>query len=181
MHGEGKHAMGKCIAVTGPESTGKSRLSFELAHAFKAVYVEEFARKFIAELNRPYTVQDVELIAAKQFQYNLNACHQSEMVVADTEMLVCYIWTKFVFGEVPESINQLMERQYFDLYLLCDIDLPWEFDPLREHPHARALLFDMYEAELIKRKWPYRIVSGKDKQRFDNAQLIVNHLLHEQG
>jgi len=179
MPGGGKPVMPKLIAVTGPESTGKSWLSRQLASTFNAIRVDEYAREYLAGIGRPYTINDVEQIAIQQFQNNLKAAQLNNLVVADTEVLVCYVWSKFVFGHVPESIVQLLDKQYFDLYLLCNVDLPWEYDPMREHPHARTQLFEMYESELKKRSWPYRLVTGTGNQRLAIANEIVNQLLNE--
>jgi nicotinamide riboside kinase len=67
--------------------------------------------------------------------------------------------------------------QSYDLYLLCDVDLPWEPDPLREHPDSRKYLFDLYRKELDERKLNYRVVSGLDDARFKNALGFVEEIL----
>jgi nicotinamide riboside kinase len=120
----------------------------------------------------------VEYIAQRQDQLIRNAmAKESPALIADTEMLVCKIWSEFVFGYCPDSIVQLTEKQEFDYYLLCDIDLPWEPDPLREHPEHRAELLDLFKAELAKRNWPYTLVRGTGNQRLQNAIHEVNKVL----
>ena len=52
------------IAITGPESTGKSWLTEQLAQAFNTTFIPEYARKYIEQLNRPYDFNDIEIIAA---------------------------------------------------------------------------------------------------------------------
>ena len=61
-----------------------------------------------------------------------------------------------------------------DLYLLTDIDLPWQPDPLREHPDKRQKLFELYRAELKRQGWPYEIVAGKEQARLENAIRIID-------
>ena len=58
------------IAITGPESTGKSTLTQLLAAHYQTVYTTEFARSYIQQLNRPYTPEDVLHIAKMQYQLN---------------------------------------------------------------------------------------------------------------
>ncbi len=166
------------VAVTGPESTGKSWLASKLAVYYGCLWVPEFARTYLLNLSRKYTMEDVEYIAHRQDQLIRNTmAKDSPVMFADTELLVCKIWSEFVFGNCPESIAELTNRQTFDLYLLCDIDLPWEPDPLREHPDKRKELFALYENELIKRGWSYAIINGTGSKRLENAIKHVNKAL----
>jgi len=52
---------------------------------------------------------------------------------------------------------------------LCDIDLPWEFDPLREHPEMRKELFELYCRELSSRGFPFYVIHGMGSKRLKNA------------
>jgi len=56
------------IAITGPESTGKSTLAAQLARHYNALWVPEYARTHLELLNRPYTANDILLIARRQLQ-----------------------------------------------------------------------------------------------------------------
>lgn len=160
----------KKIAILGPESTGKSWLAERLAVHYKSSWVPEFARTYLNSIQRHYTIQDIEFIAQNQFHNNQLGSEKSlDIYFADTEMIVCYIWASYVSEVVPESISKLCLLQNFDLYLLCDIDLPWEPDPLREHPHKRKELFDRYVAELETRNLPYTIISGFGDIRLEHA------------
>ena len=59
----------KKIVLVGPECTGKSTLTKELAAHFEAPYVTEYARKYIECLDRDYTQEDILKIAKKQYQF----------------------------------------------------------------------------------------------------------------
>jgi nicotinamide riboside kinase len=166
--------MAKIIAVTGPESTGKSWLSAELAKHFEGTFVPEYARSYFSNRLLSYTIEDVLHIAEQQERLINNAkdCSKS-FVIADTEILVCYIWSEFVFGYVPDTLKMMLERQQIDLYLLCYPDLPWEPDPLREHPQQRLILFEMYEKMLLQLGWPFEIVTGTGQDRLELAVKAV--------
>jgi hypothetical protein len=56
---------------------------------------------------------------------------------------------------------------------LCDIDLPWVDDPLREHPHLRPYLFGLYKEELQTRGVNFAVVSGSGVSRLENAIKII--------
>lgn len=169
------------IAILGPESTGKSDLCKHLAKSYSsALWVPEFARNYLENNGPNYTFEDLDFIAQGQ----LDAIAKAEKFVpeylfADTEMLVMQIWSSFVFNKVSDFIKRKVEEQKFDLYLLCDIDLAWEYDPLREHPEHRKELFDLYRKHLVLLNWPYRIVSGLGEERKENAIKIIEEFYNE--
>jgi NadR type nicotinamide-nucleotide adenylyltransferase len=167
----------KRIAILGPESTGKSWLSQHLAEHYDTAWIKEYAREYFNRSSPEYNLSDIENIAAQQFTNNLAEDQRiNKYLFADTEMLVCYIWASFVFGKVPVSIAALAQQQHFDLYLLCNVDLAWESDPLREHPFEREILFNHYLEEIKKRGWPFFIVNGKGKERLETAISAIEQL-----
>jgi nicotinamide riboside kinase len=163
------------ISITGPESTGKSWLSSTLAQIFGVPWVPEFAREYLSEINRPYSLEDVIFIA--QMQRNaekLAAQTNPPILFCDTDMAVCKIWCEVKYGICPPQIQALRLEDDYNLYLLTDIDLPWTFDPLREHPHFRNELFALYLREMHQSDKPFEIVSGINGKRIESA---INHLL----
>ncbi len=158
------------IAITGPESTGKSLLANALTIHFGGIYVPEYARTYLQNTNGNYTLDDIVTIAKGQLESEQRLMASAgNYLFADTEMLVCKIWAQVVFGTVPDFIKQAFEDQKYNLYLLCDIDLPWEADPLREHPNRREELMKLYINELNNAGYAYKIVSGTGEQRLKNA------------
>lgn len=162
------------IAITGPESTGKSWLAENLAKHFNTNWVPEFARNYIARIGKTYTLSDIVYIAENQISSEKQLSKLSNrLIFIDTEMLVCKIWSEVKFGMCPEYIAESLARQNYDLYLLCNIDLPWADDPLREHPHFRIELFNMYLKEIKQKALNYRIISGFGHDRLKNAINII--------
>lgn len=168
------------IAVTGPESTGKSSLTEKIAQHYNTVYVTEYAREYIEKLDHPYTYQDVECIALCQMEIeNTVLKNANRLLVADTELLVIKIWMEHKYHRIPDWLEKkILEREY-DLYLLCDIDIPWENDPQREHPDLRSYFLDLYEKELKRRGFNYILISGKHDQRFQEAIKAIEKLIAE--
>ncbi|PIQ21323.1 MAG: ATPase, partial [Cytophagales bacterium CG18_big_fil_WC_8_21_14_2_50_42_9] len=74
------------VAITGPESTGKSTLAQQLAAHYNTMWVPEYARTYISELPGRYTAQDVENIARGQLtSYQLaNWPRANKLLFADT-------------------------------------------------------------------------------------------------
>ena len=170
------------IAITGPESTGKSTLAEKLAHHYKTDFIPEYSRTYLENFAGQYTEDDVVEIAKGQYNLILEEEKKpSKILIADTEIVVCKIWVEYVFKHSNKVIDEILKQQNFDLYLLCDIDLPWVYDPLRENPNIeeRKELFEIYRNTLEQMKVPFEIVSGDDEVRVNNAIKIIEKYYHE--
>lgn len=179
----------KKVAIIGPESTGKSTLCQRLADVYKTQWVPEYAREYLTEHGMPYTYDSLLDIAKGQLA--LEDKHFNELtekhtpfptlqpLFIDTEMYVMKVWAEFVFGKCHQFIiDKIVERQY-DLYLLCNIDLPWSPDVLREYPDhlPRRQLFCMYEDILINQSVPWVVVSGDSDARLMSSIEAVSKIL----
>ena len=81
------------------------------------------------------------------------------------------VWCEFVFDKCHHWIlNRIAERKY-DLYLLCNIDLPWVKDELREYPDlvSRQKLYNHYKDILINQHVPWVEISGSYEERLAKA------------
>jgi NadR type nicotinamide-nucleotide adenylyltransferase len=170
----------KRIAVTGPESTGKSLLTLQLAEHFQTSWVPEFAREYIDHLDRPYEEQDILEIAKGQMKLEQEQILKAkDYFFSDTELIVTKIWSDVKYGRCHPWILDEINRNPYDLYLLCYIDIPWQADPQREHPHMRNELFRLYFNEINNRRLPFAIVKGLGDDRLKNALEAMRqfHLL----
>lgn len=164
------------IAITGPESTGKSTLADDLAKHFKVQWAREFARDYLQQRSGNYSMKDLDVIAKGQ-QKNIDALSNQNILITDTEMTVIKIWSEFKFGECSSIINNLWKEQLFDLYLLCAPDIPYEPDPLREHEEFREELFEIYHNVLSNMKVNFVVISGDQQMRLNQAIATVEKLL----
>ena len=167
------------IAILGPESTGKTILAEQLAAHFHTDFVPEYSREYLKDFHEKYGINDVIAIAIGQQQRieeTVSKC--KEILIADTEAIVNKVWCEYVFKQTPKEIEELVQKQNFDLYLLCDIDLEWTFDPLRENPdlEERKAIFALYQDFLEEINANYFIISGKDDLRFRHALEAINNL-----
>lgn len=162
------------IAVVGPESTGKSLLSEQMANHYQTVWVPEFAREYLNNLGHEYVYDDLSVIARQQLLAEDKAAESSNnLLFCDTNLIVIKVWSDFKYGHTEPWIIEEIKRRKYDLHLLCDIDLPWEDDPLREHPYQRKELFDIYVKELETFDLHYKVISGIGKTRLQNAVEII--------
>ena len=164
----------KKIAIVGPESTGKSALAQALAEKYKTVWVPEIARSYLENLNRPYNQTDVEIIARLQIEEeDRMMAAANQFLFCDTTLLVIKVWMENAYGSCPKWILESFKTRYYDLFLLPDIDLEWQPDPLREHPNAREYFKKLYIKELIDLQANYKIISGNGLARTLNGVKAV--------
>ena len=181
------------IVVIGPESTGKSTLCKSLSMHFKSLWCPEFAREYLLEHGTKYTFEDLLTIAKGQValeeQYVSKAIAdwiskgketRKPLLFVDTDMYVMKVWCEYVFGKVhPYIIDKIAEGKP-DLYLLCNIDLPWIKDELREYPdlESRRELYNIYKNILINQPVPWIDIYGNYEERFEIAVEAVDRLIN---
>lgn len=179
------------IVVVGPESTGKSTISAELAAHFSTIWCREYAREYLLQYGTSYSFDDLLTIAQGQISLEEKATKELLLLQAkqnkkqipvlfiDTDMYVMKVWCEFVFEKChPWILNQIVERNY-DGYLLCKPDLPWVKDTLREYPdyQTRDTLYHHYKDILINQKTPWFEVSGASSNRKHHAISWVEDLI----
>lgn len=173
-------ASAKKVAIIGPECTGKSDLAEFLAGHYSTTWVSEYARGYLNNLNRPYEESDLIKIAHGQLRMEDEWLSlANHVLICDTNLMVIKIWSEYKFGRCDNEIIQMMDNRSYDLHLLTYVDLPWEEDPLREHPNERERLWNIYHTEMEKSKMPYRIIQGERKQRRETAIKAIDELLQK--
>jgi len=170
----------KKIVVIGPESTGKSTLCQQLAEHYGVSWVPEYAREYLLKHGTTYTYDDLLTIAKGQvaLEDRIASDVYDPMLFVDTDMYVMKVWCEFVFEKCHHWIlDRIAERKY-DLYFLCDIDLPWVQDGLREYPDLenRRKLYNIYKDILINQSVPWQEISGSEEQRLQKAIFATNNL-----
>ncbi len=168
----------KKIAIVGPECTGKSRLSQNLAEYFKTSWVPEFAREFIERLDRPYNRNDLLTIARGQARMEDHVAEgAADLLFCDTNLLVIKIWSEHKYGQCDPWILEEIQKRKYDLHLLTYIDIPWQDDPQREHPKLRNYFYDVYKKELDNSRVIYTEIRGLGKERLEVAIEVIKSLI----
>lgn len=163
------------IGIIGPESTGKSTLAKALAAHFGGTYVAEYARTYVEQLARPYTYEDVEQIAQEQIR-QLQQPYDTEYVFFDTDLIITKVWFEYCYHHCPDYVTEALEHENIDLYLVCLPDLPFEDDPVREHPHEREELLGWYLQEVKALGRPYTLIGGIGEERTNAAVAAIGQL-----
>lgn len=169
----------KKIVVIGPESTGKSTLCEQLAQHYQTQWCPEYAREYLLTHGSNYQFADLLTIAKGQLtledRHAQEAQQKNPLLFIDTDMYVMKVWCEYVFGKCHSFILEEIVTRKYDLYLLCDIDLPWVKDELREYPdeQPRRELYQIYKDILINQSTPWVSISGNYEQRLQKAIAAV--------
>ncbi len=191
------------IVIIGPESTGKSTLCQQLADHYKTLWCPEFAREYLLRYGMKYEYDDLLTMAKGQLaledeyesevrsqkskesshspltSHHLLTGQAGSLLFLDTDMYVMKVWCEFVFGKCHQFIlDQIAERKY-DLYLLCNVDLPWVKDELREYPdlETRQKLYFLYKDIMGNQPVPWVDISGSYEERLQKSITAVDILL----
>ncbi len=173
------------IAVIGPESTGKSELSEQLAAHYNTLRVPEYARKYCTNLNRECTLADElaifrgQLLSEEEALTKLKKVNKlpPRLLICDTTIITVKIWCEHVFGFCPDEVEQEYQQRKYDVYLLMDIDLPWEEDPLRDFPHLRTYFMEWYIRLMKEKQANFIIISGSGDARKQKALQAIESFL----
>lgn len=155
------------IAITGPESSGKTTLAKDLSRILGAKLVEEYSREYLEKNGSRYHKLDLLKIARENLR-RIEAVDRRSMV-CDTEFLVMKIWYVEKYGVPDPEIEKYWLETPFDLFVLCHPEIPWVPDPLRENPFDRDRLFDIYLKELELSGKPFIIVRGSPEERIEQV------------
>jgi NadR type nicotinamide-nucleotide adenylyltransferase len=172
--------MVKKIAIVGPESTGKSTITQQLARHYKTLWVAEYARYYCEALTGPCTMQDEINMYHGQvaLEESVLSMAEKDFIFCDTTFVTVKIWSDEMLGETPQIVLDNLSKRTYDLYLLMDIDLPWQEDPLRDFPHMREHFMQIWHRELKDLNANYVVVSGLEN-RFENAVKAVDSFLND--
>jgi nicotinamide riboside kinase len=164
-----------------------------LAEHYATEWCPEFARDYLLNHGIHYSFDDLATIAKGQIdledsfasivqtapQYLTDDINKTKLLFLDTDMYVMKVWCEFVFGKCHQFIlDEIVNRKY-DLYLLCNIDLPWVQDELREYPDEkpRQELYNIYKDILINQQVPWVEISGDYAQRLQTSIAAIDELI----
>jgi len=171
------------VVLFGPESTGKTTMSELLAKHYDTVWVAEFAREYLQDKwnNERKTCEDSDLIPIARGQIALEnklALKADRILICDTDLLETKVYSEEYYGGfVHPNLDKYALKNQYDLYLLTNIDTPWEADDLRDRPDQRQEMYQAFENTLIRYKRPYIKLDGSIKERVELATTAIDKLL----
>jgi nicotinamide riboside kinase len=169
------------IAVYGPESTGKTTLTKQLATHFNTVWAPEFARDYLQEKwntkQEICVAEDLLPIAIGQMQFENEALQKAnKYLFADTCLMITKVFSEIHYGFCDAKLDKAARKHKYDLFFLTDVDVPWEQDDLRDAPNDRGATLEKFKQALIDNNKPFIILSGNAEMRFQKAIAIIEEL-----
>ncbi len=171
------------VVLFGPESTGKTTLSEQLARYYNTVWVPEYARQYLQnkwnDQRKTCGPHDLLPIAEGQMQLeNDLAKKATDILICDTDLLETKVYSEaYYLGHCDPQLDKYALQNNYDLYLLTYIDIPWEKDDLRDKPDEREKMFLYFKDTLIKYNKNFIVLKGNKKTRLATAVEHIDKLL----
>ncbi len=171
------------VVVTGSESTGKTTLAHDLARYFDTTWAPEFARTYGDQAHaagRQLDASDVEPIARGHIAQADDAIARARgLVILDQDLVSTVVYARHYYGSCPAWIEQAALERLGDLYLLCDIDVPWVPGPHRDRPHLREQIHQQFEMTLQALGARYVTIRGTGDERRTVAIAAIASLISD--
>jgi NadR type nicotinamide-nucleotide adenylyltransferase len=166
------------VVLTGSESTGKTTLAWRLAQHFGAEYVPEFVRGYAQNKGGVISFKDHGPIAHGQMGLeDKHIARAKGLIIQDTDLLSTVVYCDHYFGQCPPWIVDAAALRKPDLYLLCEIDLPWIADGVRDRGHMREEMQQLFRDAVLATGVTTAIVNGEGDERFARAAEAIDAVL----
>jgi nicotinamide riboside kinase len=183
------------IVFTGSESTGKSTLAAAVGRHYGVEVVPEFVRAFAEQKGGTIEFSDHGAIARGQMALEDEFIGRATRVVSadpasaglpaspalviqDTDLLSTVVYCRHYFGRCPEWIEDAAFERRPDLYLLCNTDVPWLADGVRDRGHMREEMQQLFESAVAASHAASANISGAPDIRLARAIDIIDQLMN---
>jgi NadR type nicotinamide-nucleotide adenylyltransferase len=169
------------VCLTGPESTGKSTLAQRLAEWAGTEWVPEASRVYAERKAGPLTARDVGPIAREHIVLADAAAERvrgqdGPLLILDADLLSTVVYARHYYGAAPAWVERAERQRRADLYLLCDVDVPWIPDGIRDRPEHRDEMLALFQRALARRRAAVVRVRGDWDERWKIAREAVRTL-----
>lgn len=175
------------VVIIGAESTGKTTLAGELAQALNTNWVPEYGREYWEgkmARGEPNTwrTEEFEAIASEQCRREDAAARQADRVlICDTDAFATRVWHRRYMNEWSAEVDRIaLSHRRPDLYLLTDINTPFEQDGTRDGELIRQWMHQQFADELQKYQRPFVHITGSPSERLAAATHTIHQLLDRQ-
>ena len=166
------------VVLTGSESTGKTTLAEAVARHYHAEFVGEFVREYAEARHGVIEYTDHGPIARGQMALEDAAIGRGNpIVVQDTDLLSTVVYCEHYFGRCPAWIAEAARRRAPNLYLLCEIDVPWMADGVRDRGHMREEMQLLFRNAVRDSGVSVAVITGDRSERLARATDAVDALL----
>lgn len=171
------------VVLFGPESTGKTTLSEQLARHYHSVWVPEYAREYLQDKwnNERKTCEPKDLLPIAEGQMKLEnklAKKATDVLICDTDLLETKVYSEaYYIGTCDPVLEKYALENTYDLYFLTYVDVPWEADDLRDKPQERQEMFNFFKQTLLKYNRNFITLRGGKAERLAAAVAAIDKIL----
>ncbi len=173
----------KKVVLFGPESTGKTTLSKQIAKYFNTLWVPEYAREYLQKkwdsTKKTCERSDILPIAIGQMKKeNELSLSVKNLLICDTNLLETKVYSEIYFnGYCDQQLQKYALKNKYDLYFLTGIDVPWTPDDLRDKPNERKKMYLNFKDALTLTENKFVELEGNKQERLKKAILTINQYL----
>jgi HTH-type transcriptional regulator, transcriptional repressor of NAD biosynthesis genes len=174
------------LVVIGAESTGKTELAGWLSAQLGVFWSEEHARSYAERRGGGHLLvrEDVEPIARGQLSGEEAVVARAAeaghaLVVHDTDLLSTAVYAELYYGagSIPPWLRTAAHERTPALYLLCDTDIPWMGDGVRDGVIDREAMRRAFSAAVGAQDAPVVPITGSREERRATALAAASRLL----
>lgn len=171
------------IVLFGPESTGKTTLSQQLASYYNTLWVPEYAREYLQDKwdREQKTCEPHDLLPIAEGQIRLENEYTEkvkDLLICDTDLLETKVYSEaYYLGYTDPILEKYALENQYDLYLLTYIDTPWVKDDLRDKPDEREKMYLYFKDTLEKYNRNFVILKGEPEKRLKIAIKHIDQIL----
>lgn len=167
------------IVFMGAPSTGKSTLARTLAERFRTQWVPEFGREYWEQhqVDRRLSLEQLlEIGEGHREREDVLLMEARQVLFVDTEAMTTRHFSMYYHECCHPKLDELANEsaQRYDLFFLCDTDIPYEDTWDRSGRVFREVFQKRIEADLLARKIPYIRLTGSLENRIAAVQNVIS-------
>ncbi len=167
------------VVFLGAPSTGKTTLATVLAEKYQTCWMPEYGREYweLHRKGRRLTLEQlVEIAEVHRRREDRLMLDADRYLFVDTDASTTRLFSLYYHGRVDPRLQALAEQsaQHYDLYFLCEDDIPYDDTWDRSGIANRRLFQDQVRSDLACRKIPYICLRGSLQQRLEKVKRVLD-------
>jgi len=166
------------VVFLGAPSTGKTTIAERMAESFRTCWMPEYGREYWEnhQVDRRLTPQQLIEIAEGHLEREESMlARANRFLFTDTNAMTTETFARYYHGEADVRLRDLADAaaRRYDLFFLCDTDIPYEATWDRSGPANRLALQRQIIGDLNARKVPYVLLRGTVDERAATVRRVL--------
>lgn len=166
------------VVMVGAMSTGKSTLVEALARHYGTTFASEYGRDYWTEhqVDRRIGLEDFDVITRGHLEREDRAARDANRYLfVDTNAVTTYMYCLDYHGRPTPFLERvaLENAARYDLWFLCEDDIPYDDTWDRSGPQKRAVFQKQIVADLLDRRIPFIPLRGSLEARMATVIRVL--------